>query len=110
MELHNGQVPGDTVWAVKVTAHGTYDEHRYVDWYLTAEASSEDYRAAVAHQRSHSGGTVERWKIALPRRRMDREDVALWVEEKLNLQDPDGTAQLLDVAASQVEPRRGGGK
>lgn len=100
MELFNDEVPGDTVWAV-VTTMGDHT-HRYVDWFLTAEASSEEFRHMVAFHKAHSGGTAQRWKLTLPRRRMERTDVTLWVEEKLLLQDPDGTTQLLDVSSQKI--------
>lgn len=94
MELYNDEVPGDTVWAVTSDfgARGFVS----VDWHLTAEASSEEYRGVIQYMKTHSGGTCQRWKLALPRRRMDRQEVGDYVMSKL-LQDPDGTAQLLDV-------------
>jgi hypothetical protein len=96
MELHNDQVPGDTVWALQTRFEDAMLDQ--VDWYLTPEASSEDYRLMVDYIKAHSAGTVKRWKVTLPRPRMDSMDVRLWVEGKLIHSDPDGTAQLLDVS------------
>lgn len=97
MELYNDEVPGDTVWALVTRFEGWMTEQ--VEWFLTAEASSEDYRLMLDYMRSHSvAGTVKRWKVQLPRRRMESEDVTLFVEGKVIHEDPDGTAQLLDVA------------
>jgi hypothetical protein len=95
MELHNDEVPGDTVWAL--VTRFQYSGTDEVEWYLTAEASSEDYRSTVEYMKTHSGGTVKRLKVTLPRRRMEREDVALYVGAKVAM-DPDGTVQLLDVS------------
>jgi hypothetical protein len=100
MELHNNQVPGDTVWALLVRGKGSYDEHEFVRWFITAEESSAEYRDSVAMQKhkSHAGGTVQRWKVTLPRRRMEREEVDDYVDAALLYNDPDGTVQLLDVS------------
>lgn len=100
MELHNDEVPGDTVWAL-VFDFGNRGMIT-IDWFLTAEASSEDYRNAVEYMKTHSGGTCQRWKVTLPRRRMDRQAVGDYVLFKLS-EDPDGTAQLLDI---NVRPAR----
>ena len=101
MELHNNEVPGDTVWALVATWGPDQYQGVDIEWFLTAEASSEEYRHIVAFHKAHSGGTCKRWKITLPRRRMEREDVTLYVEGKLLLEDPDGTVQLLDVSVQQ---------
>lgn len=95
MELHNDQVPGDVVWATATDFGNVGVLH--IDWYLTAETSSEEFRNAVAYMKTHSGGLAQRWKVTLPRQRMESEDVALFVEEKLT-SNPDGTAQLLDIS------------
>lgn len=95
MELYNDQVPGDTVWAM-LTDFGSRGMIN-VDWYLTAEASSEEYRHTVEYMKTHSGGMCQRWKVTLPRRRMDRQDVGDYVLFKLS-EDPDDTAQLLDIS------------
>ncbi|HSU47451.1 MAG TPA: hypothetical protein VLJ40_11100 [Arthrobacter sp.] len=95
MELHNDQVPGDIVWAT-VSDFGNVGMVS-VDWYLTAEMSSEEYRRAVAYMTAHSGGLAQRWKVTLPRRRMDSQEVGDYVMSKL-MQDPDGTTQLLDIS------------
>lgn len=99
MQLHNNQVPGDQVWAVMVSSKGTYDEHTFVQWFLTAEASSEEYRDVVAmhKHKSHSGGTVQRWLVNLPRRRMDETEVRDFVEDEI-LYGPTGSGRLLDVS------------
>lgn len=100
MELYNDEVPGDTVWALVTRFEDWMTDQ--VDWYLTAEASSEDYRLMVQYMTEHSiTGATRRWKVTLPRRRMEREDVRLFVEGKLIHDDPDGTAQLLDVGVRQ---------
>lgn len=95
MELHNDEVPGDTVWAMSSDFGGR--GFVTVEWYLTAEASSEEYRRTVEYMKTHSGGTCQRWKIVLPRRRMNKVAVGDYVMDKL-MHDPDGTAQLLDVS------------
>jgi len=95
MELYNDEVPGDTVWAIQTRFYDWMTDQ--IEWYLTAEASSDDYRLTVAYMKTHSSGTVRRFKVTLPRRRMESEDVTLFVEGKLVHDDPDGTAQLLDV-------------
>lgn len=105
MELHNGQVPGDTVWALATTYGPSEYQGIDIDWFLTAEASSEEFRHIVAFHKTHSGGSCKRWKIGLPRQRMDQEDVDTHVRVKLLLDDPDGTTQLLDVSV-QPEPAR----
>lgn len=96
MELYNNEVPGDTVWALQSRFEEWMTDQ--VEWYLTAEASSQDYRLMLDYMREHAiSGTVKRFKVTLPRRRMESEDVTLLVEGKLVHEDPDGTAQLLDV-------------
>lgn len=110
MELHNGQVPGDTVWALLVRAMGSYDEHQYVRWFITPEESSADYRDTVAdHKRHGAAATVQRWKITLPRRRMQTNEVRDFVEDALLYQPgPTESTQLLDVSIQPEQPRRKG--
>lgn len=96
MELHNDQVPGDTVWAVAVRFGHESDWD--LEWFLTPEASSEDYRHVVEYHKTHHGGEAKRWKVTLPCQRMEREDVDIHVRGKLLYSDPDGTTQLLDVS------------
>lgn len=98
MELYNDEVPGDTVWAVVTTYGASEYQGIDIDWFLTPEASSEEYRHTVGFHKTHSGGTCKRYKVTLPRQRMEREDVDLHVKGKLLLDDPDGTTQLLDVS------------
>ncbi len=98
MELFNDEVPGDTVWALQTTM-GDIDI-AYVDWFLTAEASSEEYRNMVGYHKTHSGGTAKRYKVTLPRRRMERQAVGDYVLEVLE-KDPDGTTQLLDISVQR---------
>lgn len=100
MELYNDQVPGDTVWAVAATFGDLLNWD--VEWFLTAEASSEDYRTVVEYQKTHSGGAAKRFKVSLPHRRMDRELVDLWVQSKVLHEDPDGTTQLLDISVQRA--------
>lgn len=109
MELHNNQVPAGQVWALLVRSRGTYDEHAYVQWYITAEESSADYRAVTAHHKIHGGGTAQRWKITLPRWRMSFDEVTDFVEgQLLYRQGPTECARLLDV--SSMEKTKGGGQ
>jgi len=101
VELHNDQVPHNVVWALEVASRGTYDEHWFVNWFITAEESSAEYRDTVAaHKRRRVAGVVKRWKVALPRQRMSIDEVRDYVEFKL-MQNPDGTTQLLDVSIQQ---------
>lgn len=98
MELHNDQVPGDTVWAMVSDFGG--GGGITADWYLTAETSSEDYRATVIYMKTHSGGTCTRFKVTLPRPRMHVQEVSDYVMDKLvtSASNPDGTTQLLDIS------------
>lgn len=106
MELHNDEVPGDAVWALLVIGNGTYEEHRYVHWFLTPEASSEEYRYMTDfHKRSAHGGTVQRWKVILPRRRMPASQVKDFVEDQLLWHSgPTEHTRVLDVS---VQPGKG---
>jgi len=108
MELHNGQVPGDTVWALLVRAMGSYDEHEFVEWFITAEESNAEYRETVAYHKSHSvAATVQRWKVTLPRRRMDVDEVRDFVVDALLYQKgPTESTQLLDVSVQPEQARR----
>ena len=72
-----------------------------IQWFLTAEASSEEYRHIVEFQKTHSGGLCWRIKVTLPRQRMEAEDVTLHVESKLLQEDPDGAVQLLDASSQK---------
>ena len=105
MELYNNEVPAGEVWALLVRGRGTFDEYEFVEWFITAPESSAEYRAAVAERKRHGGGTVQRWKVTLPRRRMSADEVTAYVEDLLLL-DPDGRAQLLDVSISPAPDRR----
>ena len=99
MELFNNQVPGDEVWAV-VSTYGSSPE-KDIQWFLTPEASSEEYRHIVGFHKTHSGGICWRVKVRLPRQRMEAEDVDLHLTGKLLRDDPDGTVQLLDVSSQK---------
>ena len=90
MELHNDQVPGREVWAVRVeNSYGGDD----IEWFITAEASSADYRRVTTwwewpqrHFEDQSV-TVTRWYIELPRQRMDWDEVEAWVNFALSSED-----------------------
>ena len=98
MQLHNNQVPSNQIWALEVASMGTYDEHRFVSWFITAEESSAEYRDIVrVHTARGVASTVKRWKVTLPRQRMDMDEVRDYVTYKL-IEDPDGSTQLLDVS------------
>jgi len=81
MDLHQGQVPSACVWAVVMDAPpGAKD----VSWFITAEASTEDYREVVAWIKGREdGGTAERWLIKLPSPRLEADAVTRWVEAHL---------------------------
>jgi hypothetical protein len=98
VELFKDEVPGDVVWAV-VSRHGDYP--RAVDWFLTAEASSEEYRELVGWMRQH-GGLAERWQVSLPRRRMEQTDVTLFIEEQV-LSEAPTNARKLDTFSRLTE-------
>lgn len=109
MELHNDQVPGSEVWAVVIG-----DEFGdAIDWWITAETSSQDYRDTLAWYERHMAGlrageelnvTVSRWYVLLPRQRMDRGDVTDFVEAALA--DPDSEwAMRLDVKKFKTEEK-----
>ena len=79
MELHQDQVPAAEVWAVVMDSPaGSKD----VEWFITAEAASSDYRDVVAYVRN-KGGSAERWHVTLPAQRMESEAVTVWVEALL---------------------------
>lgn len=79
MDLYQGQVPSDEVWAVVMDAPpGSKD----VSWFITSEAATEDYRE-VTDWIKIKGGTAERWHVALPGQRMEAEAVSIWVEALL---------------------------
>jgi len=99
MDLYNNQVPGDTVWALE-TDFGNGGMWT-IEWFLTPEMSSDEYRHAVEYMKTHTGGTAKRWKVTLPRQRMERDEVGYYVQDKLS-EDPDGTAQLLDISAQRT--------
>lgn len=102
MELHNNQVPSSQVWALLVRSRGAYDEHEYVEWFITPAESSAAYRDVVEHHKRHAGGTAQRWKITLPRQRMDADSVRDFVEDQLLYQKgPTEYTQLLDVSVQQ---------
>ena len=88
MDLHQGQVPSDEVWAVVMDAPpGSKD----VGWFITAEAATEDYKEAVDYVKGESfGGTAERWHIKLPAQRLEADMVTRWVEAHLLHQDAMG--------------------
>lgn len=81
MDLHNGQVPSACVWAVAMDLnYGSRD----VEWFITSEAATEDYKEVVAHIKGRQhGGTAERWIVILPGQRMEAEAVSIWVEALL---------------------------
>jgi hypothetical protein len=92
MELHNDQVPGDEVWAVVSAGH--YEgAHKAVDWFITAEASRQDYQEAVDWIR-RVDGIAERWQVDLPRRRMEQTDVTLFIEEQVLSEAPTNARKL----------------
>lgn len=93
MDLYLGQVPSDEVWAVVLEAPtGSRD----VEWFITAEAATEDYKL-VKFYVERKGGTVERWHVPLPKQRMEADDVTIWVEALLLSEDPPKHARRLDV-------------
>jgi hypothetical protein len=80
MDLYQGQVPSDEVYAVVMDAPpGSKD----VSWFITSEAASQDYREVVDWIKVKGGGTAERWIVALPGQRMEAEAVTIWVEALL---------------------------
>ena len=79
MDLHQDQVPAAEVWAVVMDSPaGSKD----VEWFITSEASTEDYKL-VKFYVGRKGGSVERWHVSLPGQRMESEAVTLWVEALL---------------------------
>lgn len=81
MDLHNGQVPAACVWAVVLDlGWGSKD----VEWFITSEASTDDYKEVVTYIRKRDdGGTAERWIVILPGQRMEADAVRVWVEALL---------------------------
>ena len=98
MELHRNEVPSGWVWALHIRSRGTYDEHEFIEWFITPQESSAAFRDLVAdHKRNGTGSVIMRWKVCLPRPRMSAEDVTAYVEDTLRT-EPNGWAQLLDVS------------
>lgn len=99
MDLYQGEVPADEVWAVVMDAPpGSKD----VSWFITSEAASRDYHEVAAWIRARDdGGTAERWHIKLPARRLEADAVTRWVEAHLLYEDAMGYdpkyARRLDV-------------
>lgn len=99
MDLYEGLVPSDEVWAVVMDAPpGSKD----VSWFITAEAATEDYRDVAAWIKGRpDGGTAERWHIRLPAGNLEAEAVTRWVEAHLLYQEALGYdpayARRLDV-------------
>ena len=94
MDLHNGQVPSACVWAVVMDSPpGAKD----VEWFITSEESSRDYREVAAHVKN-KGGVAERWLVTLPAQRLEADVVTAWVEALLLQEDnPPTYARRLDV-------------
>lgn len=97
MDLHRDEVPSDEVWAVVMDSpEGSKD----VEWFITAEAATDDYKDVVGYVRN-KGGSVERWHVRLPAQWMESDDVTRWVEALLihpAISDHDPThARRLDV-------------
>lgn len=80
MELHNDEVPADEVWVVvSENAWGS----RYIEWFITPAAATARFREWVAWEERRywkEETTISRWYVALPRQRMERADVDLFVE------------------------------
>jgi hypothetical protein len=81
VELFQGEVPADRVWAVRTT-YGDYSDP-FIDWFITASTSSQVYQEQKAWLLGHEGGTVARVEVTLPRRRMEAAAVGDWVEKHL---------------------------
>lgn len=97
MDLYQGEVPADEVWAVVMDSPpGARD----VSWFITAEAATEDYKEVVEYV-TRKGGTVERWHVKLPARRIEADAVTRWVEAHLLYEEAMGYdpkyARRLDV-------------
>lgn len=97
MDLYQGEVPAAEVWAVVMDlGYGSRD----VSWFITTEASTDDYKAVTDYiQRRDDGGTAERWLVKLPGQRMEADAVTIWVEALLLSEDPPRSehARRLDV-------------
>lgn len=99
MELHNDEVPAGEVWAVTIEDDCGTD----IEWYITAEESSGEYREAVHWHERLDGGvladtTVARWYVELPRQRMPSDEVDAWVHFVLTSQEGGGLyRRRLDV-------------
>jgi hypothetical protein len=75
---------------------------RDVSWFITTEASTDDYKAVTDYiQRRDDGGTAERWHVILPAQRMEADAVTIWVEGillwDLETTPRSGYARRLDI-------------
>lgn len=83
MELHKDQVPGREVWAVRIENSFGGDD---IEWFITAEASSDDYQTVVRWWEwpnrlfEDQEVTITRYYIELPRQRMEWEEVDAFVD------------------------------
>lgn len=62
------------------------DEEPLLDWFLTADASSREYRYALTTHDSSSTEylTIQRYYVELPRKNMLDEDVDDWVQKVMD--------------------------
>jgi hypothetical protein len=105
MQLHNGQVPDNKVWAV-LTHYSSDPSNQFLDWFITADASTMRYKEAVAYLRDQgTGGEASRWLVTLPRQRMESYDVHEFVYHHVITAKSSSNATRLDIF---VQPGKGG--
>lgn len=108
MQLHNGQVPDNKVWAV-LSSYASDPSNKFLDWYITAAESNLRYKEVVAYlKRQGGGGDVSRWLVHLPRQRMESHDVEVLVYQLVVVAEKSSEhATRLDVHVEPTKRREG---
>lgn len=110
MDLHLDQVPAREVWATRIENSFGGDD---IEWFITAEASSDDYRSVVGWWEypnklfEDQEVVITRWYIELPRQRMERDEVDAWVEYVLHDEEAGAAySRRLDVKRLTAPARK----
>lgn len=105
MQLYNGEVPDDRVWAV-VSSYASNPSEKYLDWFITASASTSRFKEAVAYIQENTEGEVTRWLVKLPAQRMETHDVQEFVYQHLIIKTTDAATRLDVFKSPRKEDRK----